>query len=300
MLIIDVHLSIAASMNVSPEPTYTGSIPKRPDITGAPNQVFKFDNFLDSLIGGIRGNTVAAIGTINPGLLCIQYLYAPQIHYNLSSKPIVFIRNLSKKEGAFSLIKINVASICLFSYIKDKTTMDSALIYGDEFPNELLSSTDWADFTDPIVGTLMPNFFITYSGKQLVYGDLSDNDVMAKLTCLGFGYKLWANIYKEALKQLDDTLTIMEKVNTPERIMKCFNPIWDRDKSLPLATVNGPFGIMAIVQSKDYPVAACTIKDLFRLTTHAVTNPEIFPQGNIMLQLPGEIDKESKAKASSS
>ncbi len=68
---IDVHLSITASMNVSPSPTYTGSIPKRPDITGAPDQVFKFDNFLDSLIGGIRGNTVAAIGTINPGLLCI-------------------------------------------------------------------------------------------------------------------------------------------------------------------------------------------------------------------------------------
>jgi hypothetical protein len=71
-------------MNVSPAHTYTGSIPKRPDITGAPYQVFKFDNLLDCLIGGIRGNIIAAIGTINPRLLCIQYLYAPQIHYNLS------------------------------------------------------------------------------------------------------------------------------------------------------------------------------------------------------------------------
>ncbi len=184
MLMIDVHLSITASMNVSPSPTYTGSIPKRPDIMGAPDQVFKFDNFLDSLIGGIRGNTIAAIGTINPGLLCIQHLYAPQIHYNLSGKPIVFIRNLFNKEGEFSLIKINVASICLFLYVKDKTTMGSALTHGDEFPKELLSSTDWADFTDPIVGTLVPNFFITYFGQQLVYRDLSDNDIMAKLTCL--------------------------------------------------------------------------------------------------------------------
>ncbi len=102
-------------MKISPAPTYTGSIPKRPDITGAPDQVFKFDNFLDCLIGGIRRNTVAAIGTINPGLLCIQYLYASQIHYDLSGKPIAFIRNSSNKEGEFSRIKINVASIFLFS-----------------------------------------------------------------------------------------------------------------------------------------------------------------------------------------
>jgi hypothetical protein len=53
---------------------------------------------------------------------------------------------------------------------------------------------------------------------------------------------------------------------------------------------------MAIVQSKDYPVAARAIKDLFRLTQQATTNPGNFPQGNVMLHLPGEIDKESKAK----
>jgi hypothetical protein len=109
----------------------------------------------------------------------------------------------------------------------------------------------------------VPNFFITHIGQQLVYRDLSHNYITAKLTHLGFGYKLWANITKEALKQLDDALTIMEKVNTPERINTYFDQILDKDKSLPLATANGPFGIMTIVQSKDYPVAACAIKDLF-------------------------------------
>jgi hypothetical protein len=68
--------------------------------------------------------------------------------------------------------------------------MDSALTHEDEFPKEFLSSTDWADFTDPIVGTLKPNFFIIYFGQQLVYGDLFHNNVMAKLTHLGFGYEL--------------------------------------------------------------------------------------------------------------
>ncbi len=68
------------------------------------------------------------------GSLCIQYLNAPQIHYNRSGKPIAFIANLSNKEGNFSLIKIKVTSICVFPYIKDKGTMDSILTHGDKFP----------------------------------------------------------------------------------------------------------------------------------------------------------------------
>jgi hypothetical protein len=248
-LIIGILL-IAISMSASPAPTYMGSILKRPDIMGAPNQVFKFDNFLDRLIGSIKRNTIAAIGTISPGSLCIQYLYAPQIHNNLSGQPIAFIGNLSNKEGEFSLIKINIMSICLFPYIKDKATMDCTLTHGDEFPKDHLISMDWADFTDPIVGTLVPNFFITYFGQQLANRDLSNDDVMAKLICLGFGYKLWANIPKDAIKKLDDILTIMEDLKTPEKIKKYFDPTWDAIKSLPLAIFNGPFGTMTIVHAK--------------------------------------------------
>ncbi len=109
----------AYSMSITANTTDMASFPKRPDITGAPDQVFKFDNFLDCLIGGIKGNTISAIGTINPGSLCTQYLYAPQIHFNLAGNPIAFIGNPSNKMGEFSLIKIDVLSICLFPYNKD-------------------------------------------------------------------------------------------------------------------------------------------------------------------------------------
>jgi hypothetical protein len=61
---------------------------KRPNITGDPNQVFKFDNFLDRLIGGIKANTISAIRTINLGSLSTQFLYAPQIHFNLAGNPL--------------------------------------------------------------------------------------------------------------------------------------------------------------------------------------------------------------------
>jgi hypothetical protein len=112
----------AYGMSITANTTYMASFPKRSDITGAPDHVFKFDNFLDCLIGGIKANTISAIQTINPGSLCTQYLFTPQIHFNLAGKPIALIGNLSNKMGKFSLIKINDMSICLFPYIKNKVT----------------------------------------------------------------------------------------------------------------------------------------------------------------------------------
>jgi hypothetical protein len=71
--------------------------------------------------------------------------------------------------------------------------MDANLTHGDDTPADWLSETDWKDFKDPIVGTLFPNFFITYFGQVLPHGDISDNEIKAKLVRLRIGYKLWAN-----------------------------------------------------------------------------------------------------------
>jgi hypothetical protein len=127
-----VHFLNAYSISVIADTTYTASFPKRPDITGALDQVFKSNNFLNGLIWGFKANAISAIGTINLGSLCTQYLYAPQIHFNLASDPIAFIGKSSNKKGEFSLIKIDVMSICLFPYIKDKVTMDANLTHGDD------------------------------------------------------------------------------------------------------------------------------------------------------------------------
>ncbi len=129
-------------MSVTANITYMASFPKRPNITGAPNQVFQFNNFLERLIGGNKANTISAIGTINPGSLCTQYLYSPQMHFNLAGEPIAFIENSSNKMGKFSLIKIDITSIRLFPYIKDKATMDVSINHGDDLPKELLSKTN--------------------------------------------------------------------------------------------------------------------------------------------------------------
>jgi hypothetical protein len=233
-------------MSVAANTTYTASFPKRPDVTGAPNQVFQFNNFLEHLIGGIKANTISAIGTINPGSLYTQYLYAPQIRFNLTGKPIAFIGNSSNKMSKFSLIKIDVTSFCLFPYIKDKVTMDVSLNHGDDLPKKSLSKTNWNDFKEPIVGTLIPNFFITYFGQDLPHGNISDNEIKAKLVCLGTGYELWANTANNAVKKLDNILSVMEEIKTPESIKKHFDPNRDA-KSLLLATSNNPFGAMTLV-----------------------------------------------------
>ncbi len=162
---------------------------------------------------------------INPGSLCTQYLYAPQIHFDLAGKPIAFIGNSSNKIGEFSLIKIDFTSICLFPYyIKDKATMDTSLIHGDDLPKELLSKTNWNDFKESIVGTLIPNFFITYFGQDLPLGDISDDEIKAKLVRLGTGYELWANTANNAVEKLDNILSVMEKIKTPESIKEHFHP----------------------------------------------------------------------------
>jgi hypothetical protein len=90
--------SIKSTMNIPTKTTYVTSFPRKNNITGAPDQVFKFDNFLDYLTGGVRAKMIAAIGTINPGSLCLQYLFAPQIHYDLSGAPIAFIGNSPNKK----------------------------------------------------------------------------------------------------------------------------------------------------------------------------------------------------------
>ena len=101
---------------------------------------------------------------------------------------------------------------------------------------------------------------------------------------------------QRCIKKLDDILSVMEEIKTPESIKKYFNLNWDA-KSLPLATSNGPYGAMTLVQLDNYPVAAHVIKDLFQLSPQAVA-PILasYAPGNVMLHLPAKADKESEAK----
>ena len=93
----------------------------------------------------------------------IQYLYAPQVHYDLSGTPLAIIGNSSNKKGEFNLIKIDMASFRLFAFVDAKSSIDQNLSHGDKIPTKYLSNTqDWKDFTDPLVRALVPNYFFLY------------------------------------------------------------------------------------------------------------------------------------------
>ncbi len=178
--------------------------------------------------------------------------------------------------------------------------MGVSLNHGDDLPKESLSKTNRNDFKEPIVGILIPNFFITYIGQDLPHGDISDDEIKAKLVHLGTGYELWANNANNAIEKMDDILCVMEEIKTPESIKKHFNPNRDA-KSLPLAISNGPFGAMTLVQLDDYPVAAQVINNLFQLNPQAIA-PTLtsYAPSNVMLHLLAKADKESEAKKASS
>jgi hypothetical protein len=78
-------------------------------------------------------------------------------------------------------------------------------------PKESLSKTDWNDFKEPIIDTLIPNFFITYFGQDLPHDNINDDEIKAKLVHLGTGYELWANTANNAVKKLDEILSVMEE-----------------------------------------------------------------------------------------
>jgi hypothetical protein len=56
---------------------FTLSLPKHPEITGAPNQAFSFadKDFENSVQKLIQTKTIAALGTITPGSTTLQYLF---------------------------------------------------------------------------------------------------------------------------------------------------------------------------------------------------------------------------------
>ncbi len=194
------------------------------------------------------------------------------------------------------MIMVNIKSIHVFAYIKDNATWTPDLPHGEDIPANKLADTDWKDFEDPIIGTLIPNFFIAYFGQDLPHGDLSDEKIMAKFVRLGLGYKLWANTAKAAVECIDDILTVIKEIKAPESIKQYLDPT-RKDESLQLTMANCSFGAMTNVQSDDYPVAARALKEIFQLS-HQTLAPALpsFPSGNVMLQLPTKIDKESEAK----
>ncbi len=167
--------------------------PKGPEVTGTPNQVFSFaKDFGTMVLKLIQTKSTASLGVVTPGSTTLQYLFDPMFHHGLTDNPITIIGNFSNKQGEFSLVKINIASFCLFPYIVPKRTLNTLLSHGDKLTEKLLNdTTDLKSFNEPIIATLIPNFFVIYYGQKVPHGDITTNKLKAKMIKLGTGYNLW-------------------------------------------------------------------------------------------------------------
>jgi hypothetical protein len=124
---------------------------------------------------------------------------------------------------------------------------------------------------------------------------------MLKLTCMGTGYKLWAETAKDAIDNFNDISTILDKIDDvehPERIKQNLNPNRN-NKSLLLDKANDSFRSMTIVQMSDYPATMLSLKK-FVCPAPVAPLVAICSSRNVMtLQLPGNKVQQRKVSSSS-
>jgi hypothetical protein len=165
---------------------YTKLYPKQGDLTGSPDQAYNLlaAKYFDHILGGIGASTIAALGTVALGSYNLSYIYAPQVHTNLSGNFLGFVGNASNKIGEFSCVHIHKDSFGLFQIINSKANLEEAMPGHSStvipFASDLLTNTDWANPLDNISGALFPNFFIVYFGQDFPQGCISSNDIKVK------------------------------------------------------------------------------------------------------------------------
>jgi hypothetical protein len=171
---------------------FTELLPKRPEVMGTPNQVFFFaKDFGTMVLKLIHTKTITALGTVTPGSTTLQYLFNLMIHHYLTGNPTTIISNSSNRQEEFSLVKVNIASFRLFPYLGPEHTFDTLLPHSEELTEELLDdTTHLKSFEEPIVATLVPNFFIIYYGQKVPHGNITPDKLKATMIKLGTGYNL--------------------------------------------------------------------------------------------------------------
>jgi hypothetical protein len=150
---------------------YTKLYPKRGNLTGSPDQAYSHlpAKYFDHILLGIGAGTIAALGTVALGSYNLSYIYAPQVHTNLSGNFLGFVGNASNRIGEFSCVHIHNDSFGFFQIIDSKENLDKAMPGHSSnvtpFTLDLLTNTDWANLSDDMIGTLFPTSSLSISVK---------------------------------------------------------------------------------------------------------------------------------------
>lgn len=272
-------------------PTFTSTMAKRADVTGAPDQVYLQPSMVEFLVNGIRNKTVAGIGTIDNDTE-LKYIFNLQLHTSLDGTPLSIIGNASNIKYEFSLSKVNIEAIRYFTHVKLRNQFYPGQVLGtDDLTPALLAGTAWNNDTG-LAASIMPNFFPVYYGQDPVYGELRDNDVMAEFSQLGPGYEHWGMAAIESQRDSENVLPAVDRIVAAGTQMTFLDPSWDPTKRK-LASDNGPMGTIKPTQSFSYPQEKDSIGAFFQPVQPAAVQPAIGQTVNIMM--PGEQEKEVNA-----
>jgi hypothetical protein len=251
---------------ITPATHYTKLYPKWDDLTGSLDQAYNLlpAKYFNHILGGIGAGTITALGTVAPGSYNLSYIYAPQVHTDLSGNFICFIGNASNKIRGFSCVHIHKDAFGLFQIIDSNVNLDETMPGHSStvtpFDSDLLTDTDWKSSSDPIIGALFLNFFIIYFGQDFPKGDISSDDIKVNFAKLGAGYSLWISAAAEAIKKEQDIREVLDTASEQTSYSKAdfikshFFPLYDSSKALPIVT--GPYGLISIVHSDLFPVEA--------------------------------------------
>ncbi len=165
-------------------------------------------------------------------------------------------------------------------------------MHGQDLTAEVLVETnDLKTFEEPVIATLLSNFFIIYYKQKIPHGAIRTNKVKSKMMHLDTSYDLWArNIDKTLMTdKLDNFLTVADEAKKDLLlIQKYFLSSWDPVTLTQLASNNGLCGTITNVHSDDYPQANHYIKKFFLSNLPILGSPQaLAAPGTFTFQLPG-------------
>ncbi len=121
--------------------SFTSSIPICKDINGSPEQVFKYQHFVELLIASIKAGTIITIGTVNMGSVYVQYIFSPKVYKNLQRKQITIVGNSSDTIGEYWLLCVDISCLKNFAYIDCQSMFNKAFILEMTVPDRFLQGT---------------------------------------------------------------------------------------------------------------------------------------------------------------
>jgi len=278
---------------------YSTSKPKRPEVCGSPDQVYKFpsDKPKAYLINAIKAKTISAIGSTDTDGNT-HFLFNPHVHCDLQGAPLLIIGNMSNNKGEFMLGFIDIDSLNnRFGYLQESAKIEDSQKSTEDLTEEHLEDTDqFKAKTGMRIGTF-PLWIPFYYGQATPQGSIAEQGTVDAFAALGLGYKHWAEGCQDSHNNFNDLCTIINKISEKGADdMKKY--LYPAGKKIVIPS-NGVISTRNQADSSKYPEIAIEVKKFFLPSQPNAITPTGGAAGlatNIRVISATDLEKEAEAK----